>query len=64
MIFLNSYEVKKIVRETGEKIFSMDPEVCSNHYMPGMKHPFDHRKWAFNQRTRSADRPVSPVVFR
>ena len=42
----------------------MDPEVGSNHHMPGMKHPFDHRKWAFNQRTRSADRPVSPVVFR
>ena len=64
MIFLNSHEVKEIVRETGEEIFRMDPEVCSNHHMPGMKHPFDHCKRSFNERSCSADRPVSPLVFR
>lgn len=64
MFFLNRYEVKEIVRETKEEIFRMDPEVCSNHHMPGMKHPFNHRKWSFNERTGSADRPVSAFVFR
>jgi len=64
MIFLNSHEVKEIVRETGEEIFRMDPEVYSNHHMPGMKHPFDYCKWAFNQRSCSADCPVSPFVLR
>lgn len=63
MVFLNGYEVKEIVRKTSKEVFGMDPEVGSNHYMPGMKHSFDYCKWAFNQRSSSADRPVSPFVF-
>jgi hypothetical protein len=51
LIFSNSYEVKEIVRETSKEIFCMGSELGSNHYMPVVKHPFDHSKRPFKERS-------------
>ena len=63
LIFSNSYEVKEIVRETSKEVFRMDTEMGSNHYMSGVKHPYDHSERPFNERSCSADGPISAFVF-
>jgi len=33
MNFLNGYEIKQVIRETGKEIFHMDPKMSSDSYV-------------------------------